>query len=264
MSHSILRKSKLLRISSKDRLNPTNENRYDFEVGLDDYFLHQVKKVVVKSIIIPNTSYNITDKNNKLIIDYNGVIKLIALQTGQYTSFELEDAIITAFALIGVTLTIAENQYTKVYELTFDQVTSIISITNSLNTYGQLGTLHRVLGLDVLDTNDTPSGLTYTAPHLRDLSGLKKVYIGSNTLGNTTSLISSDKTKRNIFTEVDIEAKWGYIEHRVIDDLNNIDEHTYYAPKDISVIDISLYDQNLEPLDLNGHEFELVLKIFGD
>ena len=60
-----LNESRLLRISSKDR-NQASGSRYDISYNTNDNDLHQIKRVTLKSVVIPNTQYNINKHNNVL------------------------------------------------------------------------------------------------------------------------------------------------------------------------------------------------------
>ena len=238
-----LRSTKLMRISSLDRNDKKTDNQYDFSVSFNDSDLSQVKRVVLKSVIIPNTSYNINTTNNTIFYDSSS----LTLPVGQYTLSTLITAIENAFSAINV-LTITQDALTQ--KLTFTFTSNIVLQSTSTMKY-------------VIGFNDTmTSNTVHVMPNLPDLTGLKKVFIKSSALSNMTSMSDSSKKHYNIFSEVDITVPFGFVEHRVLSDLHSSDELTFSQPKNISTIDIKLYDQHLNNLDLNGHHIELIFKIF--
>lgn len=243
-TNKTLRSSKLVRISSLDRDDAKTSNQYDFKISFNDSDLNQVKRVVLKSVIIPNSYHNVNSTNN--VIDYDGGSS-ITLDIGQYSLSELITEIESKFSAINI-LTITQDAKTK--KLSFAFTSPIILDDTS--------TAKRLLGWE--DTQ--ASSATHNLPNLPDLSGLKKVFIKSNKLSNATSMADSSKKKYNIFTEIDITVPFGFIEHRVMEHLQNQDELTFSQPKSITNIDIKLFDQHLNELDLNGHHFEIILKVF--
>lgn len=247
-----MRTARYLRISSRDRLKPSENNLYNFSVSFNDYSLNQVSKVVVKSIMIPNTAYNINETNNSVLLNYNGTGDVgFQLPVGQYDSASLITALEAEFLGVGATVTITENAVNKKWILTFALPTVLYGLE-------QGSTLASVIGYEFTTQNIA----VHTMPYLRDLVGLKKVFVGSNTLSNTTNMISSDDRRVHILTECDITVPYGFIEHRVVTELDTSDEITYHQPKNISYVDLTLYDDRLNRLDLNGHHWEIVLKVF--
>lgn len=243
-SKQSLRSSKLLRINSKNRTNPSSSNQYDFTVNFDSSDLNQSTRVVLKSITVPNTQYNINTNNNT--IDYNGVSS-VSIPVGNYSLSELITAIETAFSAINVVV-VSQDNTTKKLTLTF---TSNIVLDDT-------SSMKYVLGF--IDT--TSSATAQVMPNLPSLEGLQKVFVKSSKLSNSSAMIDSSKQSLNIFTEIDIDVPFGYFAHRFIDDLHTSDELTFSQPKNLTDIDIKLYDQDLNPLELNGHHFEMVLKVF--
>jgi hypothetical protein len=69
--------SRLVRISSKDR-SSTSNSQYDIIYDTNDYDMQLIRKVVLKSAIIPNTQYNVNI--------YNNVFKSLSLTIMEETS----------------------------------------------------------------------------------------------------------------------------------------------------------------------------------
>jgi hypothetical protein len=247
------RESKLVRISSRDRASASSTNKYNFNINFDDYFLHQIQGVIVKSIIIPNSQYNINANNNTIFYDYNGAgIASVQIPIGQYNLNDFMTALDLAFVTAGIALVTTQDPLTLKLILTFPNPT--ILYDSFAGT-----TINEVLGYEFTTANLAVQNM----PNLPDLSGLQKVFIKSNTLSNGVSMSNSEKKHVNVFTEVDIAVGFGAIEHRVLDTLDTSDEITNSQPKNISSIDIQLLDQNFNQVDLNGLEWEMVLKVFN-
>lgn len=248
------RDSKLVRISSRDRSAPSTTNKYNFDISFDDYFLHQIQHVIVKSILIPNTQYNINSNNNTLFYDYNGTgVSSITVTPGQYDITSFMTALDAAIVAAGDVCTTTQDPTTLKLTLTFGANTIMYGPAD------QATTMHEVLGFEFTTAN----AAAQVMPGLPDLSGLKKVYIKSNKLSNGVAMSNSEKKHVNVFTEVDIDQPFGGIVHRVLDDLHTSDEVTNAQPKNISTLDIELLDENLNTVDLNNHEFEILLKVFN-
>lgn len=241
------RESKLIRISSKDRVDPSE--KYNINVSFDDNFLNQITHVIVKSIVIPNTQYNVTKYTYRIFYDAGSGETSLTVPVGQYDLNSLIAAVETKFGEVGIPLTIIQDETTLKLNMTFGIPVFL---------YGK-STLAHTLGWEF----DSAFNTVHELPNLPDLSGLQKVYIKSNKLSNDVSMVTSDKKQINIFTEVDVDVPFGGIVHRVLDDLNTSDEVTNRQPNNISSIDIELLDQNLDPVDLNGHDFEIILKVFS-
>ena len=79
-----------------------------------------------------------------------------------------------------------------------------------------------------------------------------------------TTMTSSDKSHKKIFTEVPITVPYGTTEHRVLNDLHSIDQTSHSVPFNLSQLDLTFYDQNLNVVDLNGLDIQVVFVAFMD
>lgn len=253
-SRQELRTSKLVRVSSIDR-DEDSSSRYDLHVSFNDYALHQVRRVILKSLTIPNTYYNINRHNNEFVYDLGFGPIGFKVGVGQYTLTELADELVALFASqpVPVVMTYTIDSVKTKLELTFS---ADIEITND-------GTINSVLGLESDVSTMFVAASPQTLPNIFNLSGLRKVFIGSHTLALGTTMTSSDGRNINIFTEAEIDVAYGGIQHRTLSDLHTSDEITHSTPFNISNMDVTLYDQDLNVLDLNGREWSMVLKVFN-
>ena len=81
--------SRLLRISSKDR-SSQSPSQYNIDFNTNDNDLHQIKRITLKSVVIPNTQYNITQHNNVLYLPTTLTDAThYEISVGQYTTVEL-------------------------------------------------------------------------------------------------------------------------------------------------------------------------------
>lgn len=258
-NESTLRSSKLIRIDSKDR-DVESLSQYNFKVSLNDFMVHNIKRILLKSVSIPNTQYNINSFNNIFTYNDGTADRTLTVPLGQYTIAQLMDELIILFAAaaISITMSYVINALTKKITMTVAPAITILGgpVINGATT------ISKKIGLD--PRINTASLLIHTFPNQYNMIGLLKVYIGSHTMTRGTTMTSSDKSHIKVFTEIPIRVAYGEVEHRVLDQLHSIDEATHSVPFNLSNIDISLYDQNLNILELNGLDVQIVLKVFDD
>ena len=86
---SNLAESRLLRISSKDRAD-TSRSRYNIDFRTNDNELHQISRIVLKSIVVPNTQYNINLHTNTLYLPTSlSEVTKYTIKPGQYKTNDL-------------------------------------------------------------------------------------------------------------------------------------------------------------------------------
>ena len=245
-----LRESRLVRIDNRDR---TSGSLYNFTVNFNDYLLHNVQRMLLKSVYIPNTQYNVNSNKNELVYDAGAGTQTITVTPGQYNLTELMAELTTEFAGAVPPVT---------FGYTFDTNTSKLNITTNPATtlFGTQSSMAELIGLQ--NTDIGPSAI-HQMPFVVNLTGLQKVYIASNALAKGVVLSSSDKVQFPIWTEIAITVPYGQVQHRILSQLNSIDESTHSVPYNVSTADIRLYDQDLNDLDLNGASVQLVFKAFN-
>ena len=271
-----LKESRLLRISSKDR-TLESPSKYQITFKTNDNDLHQIKRVVLKSAIIPNSQYNIHQYNNTFyfneavsqnnsevtdgVVNEQASIEIISggvaedekdeevgryiIPVGQYTISML----ISTLENTIPGLTITQSPLTKKLTLTYSSPFSVL--VNDKNP------LARVLGI----TEDIENVSTYSCKSLPDLSGLENIYIASQTLSNHSAMICNDKQKQSVFCSVGINVPFGQT-MILEEDSISLDYTDFYAPRNISTIDITLLDENNNVLDLNGLDWVLTFRVY--
>ena len=245
--------SRLVRISSKDR-SQTSNSRYDIVYDTNDYDLQLIKKVVLKSAIIPNTMYNVNTYNNVFKFDYNGGDQQFTVPVGQYDINDIIGELTTQIDAIITPQTVSIVQTALTQKLTFTLSAGTLILYNEDD--GNL--LGGVLGIN--ETSSAPA-ISQTADSLTSLEGLKNVYIASKTLSNHTAMITRNKSKQNIFCNIPITATFGSIS-TVEEDESTLDYTNFHNKKNISSIDIKLLDENNNVLDLNGSDWILIFRVY--
>lgn len=252
-NRSELRSSKLFHISSADR-TLESKSQYDFVCHSNDYFLHQIRRIIVKAITMPNTGYNVNSYYNTITYDTGGGDLSVTIPVGNYGNLtDLFDAVVVAFGAAGVPIVVT-------------YVTDALTLKTTL-TFAVPVTLHasstasHIIGMD--QKVDTASLAVQILPAIPDLAGLKKVYIASHRLSSSAAMITSESEPQfNVLTEIEMDVGYTFVAHRTIDVLNASDEMTSADPINVSSVDIQLYDERLNPVDLNGHDFWITLKVF--
>lgn len=225
---------KLLRISSNDRnSNTSTDHNGNFSVSITSkYFLQRVKSISTIAVWIPNNRSNINSTNNKLIItEFGQPQATITFDEGQYILSELITELKNKIdaALVGGTVSIAEDIKTK--KLTFTY--TVATIMNSISTIAP------IIGL----INTTPSQLISVMDSIPNLSGDQMLYIHSQALSRSYTLDAKDGTISS-FTHVDFSntpfGTTGYREVNILEQNKII----YRKPLNISTIKIVCRDIN--------------------
>lgn len=245
--------SRLLRISSKDR-SPVSKSQYDIVYDTNDNDLHQIKKILLKSAIIPNTQYNVNAYNDEFKFEYNGGDLTFSIPQGQYDVNDIIAELTTQIdALIGpATVSIIQTALTQKLTFTLSAGTMKLYNEEDGNSMG---------GLLGINTTSASALISQTADSLTSMEGLKNVYIASRTLSNHSPMIDTNKSKQNVFCDVPIRAPFGSIatleEHE-----DTLDYTVFHTKKNISSIDIVLLDENNNILDLNGSDWVLIFRVY--
>ena len=280
-----LKESRLLRISSKDK-SPESPSKYQITYKTNDNDLHQIKRVVLKSAIIPNSQYNIHHNNNTLVF-IEGALSAVEVTVPPNNWDEVTDGVVgNELANIDIIsgelpadsgetnkYIIPVGQYTITMLIaTLENTISGLKITQSpltkklTLTYGspfsmpaneEINPMAKVLGI----TEDLDGVSTYSCKSLPDLSGLENVYIASQTLSNHSAMICNDKQKQSIFCSVGINVSFGQT-MILEEDTTSLDYTEFYGARNISTIDITLLDENNNVLDFNGLDWVLTFRVY--
>ncbi len=187
------------------------------------------------SFTCPNSIYNITNLNNKLVIDDIDYI----LDVGNYDSDTLTDAINNL--LVNETLIFNENDNTFKF-------TSSSNFTISTNS-----TILKVLGFS--DDNQILTGLEVQGLHICDLAGTTNINVKISNLSMNN--LNSFGEYNNIIESININVNYGsYIFY-------NKSQVLFHGVNDkfIKFLNIQLVDNDNNEIDLNGSSFSCVLTL---
>ena len=239
--------SRLLRISSKDR-SIDSKSASDMFFNTNDSDLHQIRKVVLKSAIIPNTCYNVSEHYNTLYLQHSlDATTSYAITPGQYTLAHLISALL---AVLPAGTTIVQNPITR--KLTFGMTGTFKLFAFPKNPMG------RILGI----AEDTAAGLsTFNITGLPNLTGLRHIYVQSSVLSNQTVMVTNDKSKHPIFCDFPVTVPWG--ESQAYDGWDGgTNQQDFMARKNINAVDIKLLDEHNQVLELNGHDWVMIFRVW--
>ena len=251
-------RSKLLRISSRDRLRVSNSTS-DFSVNFfavgDE--LQNSRGITLMSASIPNVYYNVNKRNQTFSYLLNTGAGLVPSQVilpeGNYNVTE----VITALA------TLIEVQTGGTFDISIVPFSGKLrfTLTGNLNTFSLQGpdsnNMATLLGITELDETESQNVFVSDLPNLK---GLSDVFISSDSLSNLTSMIAVNQ-EISAINNIPIQVPWGITEVYQIENIYT-DTIPYERAKNIETIDIKLFDQDFILLDLQGQPVEFVFKIW--
>ena len=154
---SNLAESRLLRISSKDRAD-TSRSRYNIDFRTNDNELHQISRIVLKSIVVPNTQYNINLHTNTLYLPTSlSEVTKYTIKPGQYKT-NVNDTVGGGF------------------NITQDPISFLLTLSvtaGTMDIYKENNPMAFILGIE---TEHKATNI-YECEKLPNLSGLNHIYI---------------------------------------------------------------------------------------
>lgn len=247
-------RSKLIRINSASRNRDpaygytSSKFRLDFNMNIPD--LIKVHSMVLKSCSIPNTSYNINDYNRTFEFIAGLDSHSIAIPVGNYTVSELiaeiTGAPIAEFYGIQINVEFPSGK------LHFTSTTPI-----SIYPYENGNDMAPTLGIF------TASGpvTAWTADSLPNLTGLQNIYIVSQTLSGGTGLIDASFNQLPVFGHINMTVPFGQYQHYTTQEEQS-DEVFFPADRSIGELDIALYNDRGQLVNLQGLEWSMIVKIY--
>jgi hypothetical protein len=250
--------SRLLRLNSSNA-STTQSNFAKGELVWDtnDKDLEQIRHVVLKSAIIPNSEYNIHSSNNVFSWEDAGT-KSVTLPVGQYTLKPTNTFLTALNALVqAVTPTLVITQNAITCKINF---TAGVNIEVQTQTTNPLNTMAQVLGI----TADSGVTMNFDSQALPDLVGLKHVYVVSNALSNQTQLLTGLSTKKKfpIFADIPINSAFGEYTVENTNSETTLDYSDFHSLKNCSVIDIKLVDETGRTIELNGLPWIIMARVY--
>jgi len=255
--------SRLLRISNLFGVGATT-TRTNFTVNLNRMTeTNNIVRCVCKSVSFPNTGYNVISsgarQNN--VFNYEIVadaVYTIVIDEGFYTTQELMTIISAAIEAqlklidAGATATMTLDPYDKKIILTVSGTEAVVlsPAPQSLNV--NMG--NTVLSGAILNS-------AYKFDSLRDLYGLKNVYVHSTTIAEG-NLVDADVENHDILAEVPITVPFGSMVYYESQD-DELDSINYSSVRNYDQITISLRDIDNNIIELaGGGETVVVCKLY--
>ena len=254
-------RQRLIQINSKDRINPQNTTSSSFTINLgNDEKINSVRGIAIKEVEFVNSYFNLEYYNNTFFFHTGAGEQSITVTIGQYTITTLIAEIIAKLALLGVpiTATIIKNSLT--HKLTWN-----VNVAMRFYEYkvsdGEKNPIAEVLGI-VGDTN-VPV-LSFNSGGIPDLCGVKSVYIISRELAGGSCVSSREGGRKVSLVDV-IPVNAGFLEvNYSVNSDSETDNHVYddVIQNNLSTISIELRDSDNNLLNSNGHNFNMIIKIF--
>lgn len=187
---------------------------------------------------IPVSYYNVNAFNNTLIV--NGT--LITLESQNYNAFNIQDTLNAEFVSRSINIIVEFNQNSNKFTFT--------ATAGTVNLSG--GTLFKFLGFTEIQ-RDTPT-VTLKSENCCNLGGTANIYVSSNFIINN---LNSDGQYSGVLAKVLTDASGGsYIFYEPSE------VHYHIVGNDsVNNIVISLRDDELNTIDLNGLTFSITLSV---
>lgn len=211
--------------------------------------------VTIKSVSIPHVEYNINSTKNKLRISSGGVVHDLTIPVGQYDVSqlitELQTQIITA---IGGTCAITLDPVTKKlnFQASAGLRVSTVKTVSSLSKY--LGIAY---GTSYYPTTDS---INFNATGIPVLQGPNNYYLASSVLSQGYASILTSGQRVPIILPVPVDVEYGQIQQYESND-TELNTKQFSRPQNIQNIDIKIYDDDLQIVDLHSQDIEVILKI---
>jgi len=233
-----------LLINSFDRNSGTS---HDFGIQIPQ--IENLKSVRLLSASIPNSLYNVTNKNNKLDF-FRGSNLQITVPPGAYSAEEFTNAIkFLMDNLDGVGI------YTSsVNEITF-KVMIECSLNFVLRTTQTTNSIFYILGYD--SSADTASAMTHTANYAVSMHFPQYLLINIGQIGSSHSITSSNVRSNFV---VSMTNNSSFVE--IFNTNSNYENDTSYSHNSrLNYFNITLKKQNGESADLNGSDWSMLLAL---
>jgi hypothetical protein len=206
--------------------------------------------IAVKEVTIPSSAYNITSKNNAFFMSDGTTTYTFRITPGQYNITSLITQINTNPS--NIYFTVAQDPYTLKLKATrtFGSPLDFVSGTDNIN--GAVGIV---------------APLTFNVntmfQNLPDLSGIRNFYVVSSVLGDGNSMISPTLPKLSVISVVPNDVTWGQICYYRSNEeaLDAIYYPSQSNGKNISYVDLKLVSIDGQPIDLNGLDWSILIKV---
>ena len=248
----------LIYINSDER-TPESKSTSDFTVSFgNNNKLSRVRNFFIKSISIPNVSYNVYVASPEYNVPKVNVFTYssgsITVAPGFYNMTQLITAITSNALAIADGMSISVNPFTGMLTFTTTNPVSYFNLTGG-------NSMARLLGIDI---SSVAPGLSFTATNLPDLSGINNVFVSSNALSGSATQMIQLRTNKPYIIDIPINnAQHGfYLNYETQHfELDEISASSYF---NLNTIDIQLYGPYGRLIDLHGLPFNMTIRAFYD
>lgn len=212
---------------------------FDFPGLLKDEPDILYKQISINNCQIPVSFYVINEYNNLLYYSIGGSILTLTFPFGNYNA----TTFISTFKSLMLGWDCTLNKLTGL--LTFSYVSDFTLYTSSL---------YKLLGF--IGESSTSSSNSITTTHLCDFSGVRRLSIRSNIL----RLLNRDSSTGNYTNDIQVipvnQPAYGIIKFENISGFKNLLQN-----QTLDQIDISIYDDDNNLVDLNGVNWNITLQL---
>jgi len=246
-------REKFIRISNLNRITGSPSN---FSVDLsNDIDLHLCRHMWLESVSLPHVFYNITSKNNDLVIDYGG-LHIIDVPAGFYSVSQL-----TALLKSKIDIFIAPDIVTITLDSITSKLTFVFSNPNAQFFSADSNTLSTMSPYLGITANSATNIASFTSQEIPDLSGPRMIYLHSKELNLSNTMLSIN---RNVSSFASIPVTVPFLSSISYQTLGSeINLINLQGLKDITNVNIKLRlgDGTIPNLGDN-HEMIIVFKVF--
>lgn len=240
--------TKIISISASDvpDTSPEDYNRFTVTLG-NGPDTRECVKMSVLNVALLHEFYNVGlfGDDNKLRITVGVTNHDIVVPAGWYNVVNIASTLTTLInaAITPQTVTIVQNPTTYKFTFTFS-TTVTISYDNS--------TLRQQIGL-----YDNMTGSTLTMARIPNLAGIQRIFINSRKIASN-NLIKTTGEQISTLLVVPVTSPFGSMINYEVKDLNASSITHMYNPKNVSVIDFTITDDNGRALPMS---FPLLMTI---
>ncbi len=235
-------------VNSRNRLNPLTETSHNFTISFNSGAT-RISEIMVERVEIPYSFYAINSSNN--VLTFNSGANSITLTPGNYTATTLINELNTKLGVAFAGQAPAATFSSATLKLTITKTSAFV-----IDSYKDVpaSTASYALGFH----NSTASGTTATASSAMNISGPNYILVTSTYLTKPLQhkTMFSSATYSNVFWAVPVNVSFGDM---ILDTPKLPVKFGKNAISSSDIIDIQLYDDQKNPLNLNGLDWSLQL-----
>jgi hypothetical protein len=238
--------NKYLLVRSKDR-QAHSANSANFQINLTKPY-QNVNRVQLLSCNINNTCYNVTNDNHFIYLSEGGGATLTAtLTNGSYDIIQLVNHLKVVLDLAGaLTYTVSSTGIT--------QKITIAATGNFALLFSTVGQINELIGFTQANTT---SAATHTGTNVYNLDYPREIFIDVAELSNNVQSTNIYGDSHTFVVPVGSTSSYAI-------QFGEYSDYNIFCPnnplKQINSLTITLREQNSKTLDLNGSEWEMLLK----